>query len=488
MGMEPWQSWAVVMAIGGGAAWYYYGSRQPRKRATERPHAAGNRAESRAGRSREEGKGRRRKEQPAKTQNANDSADAMSSGVEKPADHQSDQTRPGKQKKDAKGTVSKHADKDRDTSSAPRDKTDADNKEFAKRMLGVKTGTSLATKERDGSRPRTVAPQRAEENTSRLSVNQPSSRELSRTSSTTGGDADDDWSPARSPALEATPTDPQPVSGGDVSDMLAAPAPGPSVLRITPATQPSTAVRSHAAPKAAAPQETKKQRQNRRKAEEKKEARAAAEAERRVQLEKQRRTAREAEGRPAKNGLGMVSSKPTGPSPWASNTTSGPPANNNNEIATGGAVLDQQPLLETFDRAPQTASNSTNQGTGPSTRTSVDSNGTQASSIWDRDMPSEEDQMRMLQEMEDGAGWSTVLKGKKNNKKSKGSDGRATGNETSESETKDRPVGHGGDAVRQQENAKPTTTTSSGGAVMGSGNANGFARPAHPADSDWAVL
>ncbi|KAI9886554.1 MAG: hypothetical protein M1823_001666 [Watsoniomyces obsoletus] len=481
MGMEPWQSWAVVMAIGGGAAWYYYGSRQPRKRATERPHAAGHRAE---------GKGRRRKEQPAKASSANDSADAISSGGEKPANHQSVKSRPGKQKKDAKGVLAKTPNENHDTSSTPRDETEADdNKEFAKRMLGVKTGTSLVTSGREGSRPRTVAPQRAEEPTKRLSVNQSSSRELSRTSSTTGGDADDDWSPARSPTLEATSTESKQVSGGDVSDMLEPPAPGPSVLRITPATQPSAPVRS-SAPKTATPQETKKQRQNRRKAEEQKEARAAAEAERRVLLEKQRRTAREAEGRPAKNGLGMVSSKPVGPSPWttSSGTATG---NNQNEIATGGAVLDQQPLLDTFDRAPATASNSTNQGTGgPSTRTSVDSSGTQPSSIWDRDMPSEEDQMRMLQEMEDGAGWSTVLKGKKNNKKSKGSDGRANGNETSESETKDHPaVGNGGGDVRQQENAKPTIkATSGGGTGMDSSNSNGFTRPAHPGDSDWAVL
>ncbi|CEJ90558.1 hypothetical protein VHEMI06334 [[Torrubiella] hemipterigena] len=90
-----------------------------------------------------------------------------------------------------------------------------------------------------------------------------------------------------------------PAEAGRVDDMLEAKPAGPSVLRLT-----STAPKEEKKKTAKAPEkvETKKQRQNRRKAEAAKAMAAEAEAHRKVLEEKQRRTARIADGRAAKDG------------------------------------------------------------------------------------------------------------------------------------------------------------------------------------------
>ena len=499
--MEPWQSWAIVL-LGGGAAWLYYASRQTGKKAGQRPHTAnsgaGSKLDTRSMRLRDDNQGRRR---VSKFTRGSESADTASSVIDHPGQARPVKAREERVKKTKKSSAPGADIDDMHERTEPqrahqgaREK-EVDDQAFAKQMLEVKAGQDLKPSGRGGPRPGSVA---SRANHAGMS------RGLSTASSTTGADADDDLSPAHSPALVATTApDDQYVSGTNVSDMLDAPAPSAPVLRITPSTAYGTGPAStKQSVKPAAIPETKKQRQNRRKAEENKAAREVAEVERRALLEKQLRTAREAEGRPAKNGLGgpttTWSSKPVKPSPW--NTASNVAAASH-QTDSHQNVLGQQPLLETFDpnqspsQEPQAGAEHPGRANAGSTGTSIDSNGTRTSSIWDREIPSEEDQMRMLQEMEGGAGWNTVPKGRRG-KRTK------TGPESSESEDPNGRGPGGATASGSDDGANipvsaattaTTTTTSKArqpGIVAKSASdvMNGSVRPAHPADSDWAVL
>ena len=380
-----------------------------------------------------------------------------------------------------------------------KDKDEADSdKEFAKQMLGVKAGHSLVRTESDRGRQRPAGMSHANSSAKHLAVsaappnatNDSSSHNPSATSSTTGGDADDDLSPAVSPRLGATTatTAGQHVSGGDVSDMLEAPAAGPSVLRITESTRPQVPGRPQSSRTVTA-QETKKQRQNRRKAEEKKAARADAEVDRRALLEKQLRTAREAEGRPAKNGLGSLAAAAPKSSVWSDSG----PRGANGASAAHKAGIEQKPLLDTFGRADAAPAESAFGGA------SVDSTGTQSSSssaaVWDRQLPSEEDQMRMIQEME---GWNTVAKGRKGRKNSGNNDNNnRTGPDTSESEARaDESVGTNGSNNPAAAAAAPQQSQAGahGAGSFGPSSSNDYTGTngrigfAHPAESDWAVV
>ena len=221
---------------------------------------------------------------------------------------------------------------------------------------------------------------------------------MSTTSSTTGADADDDLSPATSPAFGATEST---KNSGDVADMLEAPVKGPSVLRLTQPTQ-SQPDRQPKEKKTAAEPETKKQRQRRKKNEEQKAAREEGEKERRVLMENQRRVAREAEGRPAKNGLGT--SKAPSASVWAK------PMEKTSLESTGPSYNSSELLLDTSDNPGKFASSSMDTKT----------KGTTANpKAWNSDMPSEEEQLKMLSEADD-KGWNTVQKGGKAKKKRNG--------------------------------------------------------------------
>jgi len=226
---------------------------------------------------------------------------------------------------------------------------------------------------------------------------------LDTASSTVGADADDDLSPVASPAFTG-----KAPSGRDVSDMLGAQSATPSVLSIKSADKPARATKAQA-PKAEAPSDSKKARQNRKKVEEAKAAREAEEKQRQVLLEKQRRTAREARGESAKNGLQAVKA----------------PADN--AWTTVGARAVQPPapaptgqLLDTFDAASTaSSSDAPTNGTAP-TPDSVSNSG-------HNNGLSEEEQVKMA--MEDTSAWETVPKGKKQKKKTVGieeEDGSAT--------------------------------------------------------------
>lgn len=230
-----------------------------------------------------------------------------------------------------------------------------DNKEFARQLSQAKSGLQMGSKPQAAGRQKSVKQSRANVNGF----------------NTTDADADDDSESARS-------------NQGGVADMLEAPSAGPSSIRITAPTNAQPQKEKKAA-KAPEPVETKKQRQNRKKREEEQEARAEAEAQRKVDEEKQRRTARLAEGRAAKDGSASMA-KAAAASVWKG--PEGP-----NSAPTNGHIQ----LLDTVEQpaAPQQKN--------VSTEYSV--------------LPSEEEQMRQLQQ-EDS--WQSVpskkSKAKKNTK------------------------------------------------------------------------
>lgn len=251
-----------------------------------------------------------------------------------------------------------------------------------------------------------------------------SSSQVTSTASSTGGmDADDDLSSRNSPLFDSNPTFRNANIHG-VSDMLEAPAAGPSVLRLTdpnqqaPQKQPKQTTNAQS-------QETKRQRQNRQKKEANRLAREQTEKDRRVLLEQQLRTARVAEGRPAKNGTAAAKAPVT--NAW---TTPVQPTSIHNPSTAIASTTYAAPLLDTFDKE------------------------TSATKAWERDLPSEEDQMRMIKEMNGEGGWKTVDRRRKR-KDTAGSGTATSSGETSEAGSGPAPV------------------------VGGAG---------HPNDSDWAVV
>ncbi|KAJ9316436.1 hypothetical protein DTO271D3_3241 [Paecilomyces variotii] len=257
-----------------------------------------------------------------------------------------------------------------------------DNKEFARQLAAAREGVNPASKgkvsgkEKPAKEP-VVNP--LESGSSEVS----GSRGSTRASSTTGADADDDLSPAGSPKV--------PAAGG-VSDMLEPPAPSASVLRLTGSLESAPKKQKQQAFK---PVETKKQRQQRLKNEERKRQTQEAEQERRKLLEKQLHTAREAERREAAR-----SKKPAPVNAWNTNTAS---------TATNGASkpapIQDPGLLDTFEVKTPTASTAAPSASNDSKQ-----------GKWAQELPSEEEQMRILG-VSSSDDWTTVSSGKKGKKK-----------------------------------------------------------------------
>lgn len=281
-----------------------------------------------------------------------------------------------------------------------------DRKELAKRFTAVKTGALSSTSSNAGkSQKKKNKKKSAAAPASQLlesgASERPGSRVSTRASSTTGADADDDLSPAGSPMVNATvPT------AGYVSDMLEAPAPAASVLRLTGSLESEPKKQK---PQSFKPVETKKQRQQRLKNEERKRQVQEAEQERRKLLEKQLHTAREAERREA------AKSKPAPTTnAWATKdvkgTTNGTPK---------PAQTPKVDLLDTFDN--ETPSKSKQDAPVAS----------QTPKKWDQTLPSEEEQMRLLGVSSESE-WTTVSnkKTKKKGGKSDESVSEASGSES----------------------------------------------------------
>ncbi|KAI0125548.1 hypothetical protein BJ170DRAFT_684811 [Xylariales sp. AK1849] len=244
-------------------------------------------------------------------------------------------------------------------------------RDFAQLYSKAKSGHKFTANKSDEKKQKSVKQSRAQE------ADEPAAK-TSAPSSTTG-DADDDLSPQASPVIAAT-------GSRDVSDMLEASSPGPSVLRLTDTDLAKPKDKKTKAPEIA---ETKKQRQNRQKAERKKLERQQEELERKKLEEAQRRKARIAEGRPAKDGSTSVAPKENA---WTAKTNGESPS------------APVQPL-DTFEHKPVQKPATT------STKERPDA--------WLSDLPSEEEQLKMaLQE----ADWSEVPNRKNKKTKKPGAD------------------------------------------------------------------
>ncbi|KAL8728248.1 MAG: hypothetical protein Q9181_005414 [Wetmoreana brouardii] len=408
MHLEPWQSWAVVGLVTAGAYVYYSrtgNKRRGRGRAPYVPSFTKRRTSQRRGSSAEassSGNKTRKKSQPKMIGEFDDDDDAIeaSSSFKPSNSSKKAQNRKGGDKKSTQPAQSSAVDvvTHQAIGDAKDDaqEEDIDNREFAKQMSGLKTGSSFTKPE--GARNKTnKQSKQAEIPLNSFNALSPdangttSSKDFSNASSTTGADADDDLSPVTSPPFGATQT----TTSGDVSDMLEKPGKGTSVLRLTGTEETK---RQPKPQRVAQEPETKKQRQNRRKNEEKKLAREQAERERRVLLEKQLRTAREAEGRPAKNGVGSTPAT----SVWTK------PPINNAAIPQAPTSISNSPLLDTFEDSGKPVAN----GHSAQPRTPSVAN----AKAWHSEVPSEEEQMRILSEMEGSGGWNTVEKGGKKKK------------------------------------------------------------------------
>ncbi|KAL8938769.1 MAG: hypothetical protein Q9216_003715 [Gyalolechia sp. 2 TL-2023] len=405
MHLEPWQSWAIV-GLGAAGAYVYYSQTGNKRRSKGNapfvPNLTKRRTSPRRGSSVDAGSGSsgaRRKSQPKKGDNPVEAnaAEALSTSVPQSSNGRLKKRKGGKKESGQLAQSSAVDIAESQVTGTQNKEDDVDNREFAKQMSGLKTGSSFANA--DGSRKQTKkAGKQTELPLNSFDALSPDaggisiSKDLSNASSTTGADADDDLSPATSPTLGATPT----ATSGGVEDMLEPPKKGPSVIRVTgveDAKRPTKPQKSVQEP------ETKKQRQNRKKNEEKKLAREEAERERRVLLEKQLRTAREAEGRPARNGATSAPVK----NAWSDKNAGHTATQQVPSAAPNGALLD------TFEDHEANAANGlSNKSQG------LSEGGLRA---WQKEVPSEEEQLRILNEMEGSGGWNTVSKGSKSKKK-----------------------------------------------------------------------
>ena len=445
--MDPWKSWAIVGVVGVGAA-YYYSQSGKSKRGRGRPATTlVDQGQQRAPSSRNDSKDTGKKKGKAKASDASDqaasdaadvsSASPQTSPSERVKRRKAGKQQPSKLAQSSAGELSKERELDRDN--AEEQDEGMSNAEFAKQLSQLKTGTSLKKAVTTGETNKTRKQGKRNElppealNGGAPGMNGiPRSQDMSTTSSTTGADADDDLSLPVSPEFGAT--DSTTPSGLDVSDMLEPPSKGPSVLRLTePVNQPPA--RQPKPQKATAEPETKKQRQNRKKNEEKKAMREQAEQERRVMLEKQLRTAREAEGRPAKNGMGTA--KPPSTNAW-SNPTSAP-----TKSEASPTTLENGPLLDTLEDREPTTGSSTKHTNGSGDNAVADGK------TWNRGLPSEEEQIRLMNEMDSDNAWSTVPSGK--GKKRSAAAGAGTGAYKAESS---------GSKMPSFENVTPSYTTS----------------------------
>jgi hypothetical protein len=259
---------------------------------------------------------------------------------------------------------------------------------FAQQFSKAKSGQSLTSAKTDQKKQKSVKQSRAQE--------APAAAEKTSAPSSTTGDADDDLSPTGSPIVPA-------ADSHGVSDMLEARSAGPSILRLTD-TDSAKPQEKKAKPFEVA--ETKKQRQNRQKVEQKKVAREQEEKERKKLEEEQRRRARIAEGRPAKDGSGFVANKENA---WT--------AKSNGD----SSFIPVQPL-DTFEQKPLAeATNVSTPKPAPTTATTA-----QADS-WKSTLPSEEQQLEMV--MQESAWNEVTSKKSKKTKKPKDSAAETTSND-----------------------------------------------------------
>lgn len=334
---------------------------------------------------------------------------------------------------------------------------EVDNKEFARQFANVKKGTDLSSSGKNSSKKAKPAKKKAVNSYESSSSEVPGSRMSTRTSSTTGADADDDLSPVSSPIIN-----PAVSASGDVSDMLEAPAPGASVLRVTGDVQNEQAKKKKQ--ESFKQVETKKQRQQRAKNENKRAMVEEAEKQRRVLLEKQLHAARESERREAVKS----SAKPQPPATnvWTKNNST--PTNGVHKApatATAAAAASTR-LLDTFDPTP----NPTTSESAKLTQENIRPSRPDYHGNWTDALPSEEEQMRILGASTEDE-WTTVSGRKKEKRKGNKSDEGVS--DTSSSEIQ---------PVVKKAPAPPKFPSTPDPFSADIPNQKG-----HPLDSDWAA-
>ncbi|KAL9063562.1 MAG: hypothetical protein Q9157_008178 [Trypethelium eluteriae] len=450
--MEPWQSWAAIVLGGGAIYCYYYGvpglKENPRSAQT---HPGSEVTQTRKGQRREDSKATKRRGDDLATPVQNRGSETAASANDEPI---------AKRKINKKATPSAPSMPDIAYPVDDGKEEETDNTNWAADLVKLKEGSNLAPPKTSNQRQKTVRQSAAN-----------ATRDFPNASSTTLADADDEMSPVVSPALQAK------SSGADVSDMLEASSPGPSSLRLTAPTQPKSAKQQRKQASTQV-QETQKQRQNRQKAEVKKLEREEQEKARRILEEKQRRTAREARGEPAKNGV--VSARAPASNAWNQGAPSGPVQASIPSDFPNDTTQDNQ-LLDTFDQDTTTSTaSSSGRAASPNSNTTAGTN-------WDGPLPSEEEQLRIINENDD-ASWSTVPSGKKNKKKAAPTlDGDAT-NQAGDGASFPAPaVAKPNKEIRKE--AKPASTGGSRAGFSVLDNVSEWANSSpHPGDSDWSVV
>lgn len=382
MTMNPYISWAILLVVAGGLGWYYTNGTGTTSKANVVRAAA---------------------EKPEPTV-----APKKSKRKSKPAPEPV-----AAKKSEVKTVVSPPTTEDE------KPDEEIDRKEMARRMAGMKTNA-----------PAQAAPTKSQKKKNKKATQLSASD--TRASSTTGAEADDDLSPAASPSVNATVP-----SAGYVSDMLEAPAPGASVLRVTGNVESQPKKQKVQTFKEV---ETKKQRQQRLKNEARKQQVLEAEAERKKLLEKQLHTAREAERREA--------ARSTAP---AANAWQNKEAPASKTVINGGSRPAAAPadLLDTFESSAAPAPNK-----------------------WAQNLPSEEEQMRILGAANGDDEWTTVSK---KQPKKKGGKADESVSETSASETQTTP------AAPVPAEPRVTVTPTYLPDILRS------REKGHPLDSDWAA-
>lgn len=385
MTMNPYLSWAILLVVAGGLGWYYTNGSAPKTKTAVR--TAVEKTEAAVA--------------PPKKQKAR---------KPKPSE-------PAATKPEVKTVVSAPTTEDEQPDE------DVDRKEMARRLAAMKNGTPLSVT------PSTKSQKKKQKKAAAQLGGD------SHTSSTTGAEADDDLSPAVSPQVNAA------SMTGYVSDMLEAPTPGASVLRVTGNVQSEPKKQKAQTFKQV---ETKKQRQQRLKNEARKEQVQEAENERRKLLEKQLHTARESERREAARSQAPTSNAWQTKAAPKANGASQPPA------AAPVAATPVQ-LLDTF---------------GPSQTTPVQKK-------WDQNLPSEEEQMRILDASKADEDWTTVPSKKT---KKKGGKADESVSEASASESQPAPL-----APVAASEPRVTVTPTYIPDILRS------REKGHPLDSDWTA-
>jgi hypothetical protein len=354
------------------------------------------------------------------------------------------------------------------------------NADFAREMEIARAGTQftasskpgISKKERRAKKQGTLRPNNATDSPS-LSTGP---------SSTTGADADDDLSPVASPPLPATSTAATSKSG-DVSDMLEPSSAGPSILRLTDPINPTPKAKLKQVSKTIEQVETKKQRQQRTKREAQRVQVEEAERERRRLMEKQLRGARMAEGTSAQSKTAAF--KPPPENAWFSRP-SHPSLEINVETPSRPSAL-----LDTFEPPTESATSMTAEravapfasGTDHDISTEksrpivgvekdIATSGKDGKD-WAKDLPIEEEQIRLIQDSEDS--WTTVSK---RDKKKASKSQVSKENDTSETS---------GVEIRHDDGIPSKNGASSRPAYSSSSNSYHQLGDSGFQDSDWAA-